>query len=322
MKARLRKIIIFACLFTSLCSFCSCKSKAPGVVGVPSSVAPTSPSQAAQPGTFPAGEILLPEKSGTANEITNAGIDYGNAADGYIMAWYTGEKQAKLQVKMDETKYNYDLNNEGNAEVFPLQLGNGAYTIKVLEQTEGTMYLPIVTQEIQVTLKTEFEPFLRPSQYSNYNADSLSAQKGRELASGCASDVEIVSKVYEYIKENIKYDAPKAEVVTQQTDYLPDPDETLQTGKGICFDYASLVCAMLRSNGIPTKLITGYVSPSGLYHAWNEIYLQNEGWVEMKIYVDLKTWKIIDLTFAAGMSSQDIANYIGDGENYTTRYVY
>ena len=42
----------------------------------------------------------------------------------------------------------------------------------------------------------------------------------------------------------------------------------------------------------------------------------------MKIYVDLKTWKIIDLTFAAGMSSQDIANYIGDGENYTTRYIY
>ncbi len=80
-------------------------------------------------------------------------------ADGYIMAWYTGEKLAKLQVKMGETKYNYDLNNEGNAEVFPLQLGDGAYTIKVLEQTEGTMFLPIVTQEIEVTLKTEFEPF-------------------------------------------------------------------------------------------------------------------------------------------------------------------
>lgn len=322
MKGQLRKIIIFACLFTSLCSFCGCKSKTPGVVGVPSSVAPASPPQTTQSSMFPVSEILLPEKSGQANETEHAGIDYGNMADGYIMAWYTGEKLAKLQVKMGETKYNYDLNNEGNAEVFPLQLGDGAYTIKVLEQTEGTMFLPIVTQEIEVTLKTEFEPFLRPSQYSNYNADSLCVQKAKELAVGCTSDVEVVSKVYEYIKENIKYDAEKAEVATKQTDYLPDPDETLETGQGICFDYASLVCAMLRSNGIPTKLITGYVSPTGLYHAWNEIYLQEEGWVEMKIYVDLKTWKIIDLTFAAGMSSQDIANYIGDGENYTTRYIY
>ena len=43
-----------------------------------------------------------------------------------------------------------------------------------------------------------------------------------------------------------------------RVDDLPSVDETLKTKKGICFDYAALMTAMLRSQGIPTKLEIGY----------------------------------------------------------------
>ena len=37
---------------------------------------------------------------------------------------------------------------------------------------------------------------------------------------------------------NISYDEEKARTV--ESGYLPDVDETLESGKGICFDYAAL----------------------------------------------------------------------------------
>ena len=41
-------------------------------------------------------------------------------------------------------------------------------------------------------------------------------------------------QVYDYVVSSIAYDYEKAESVT--SGYLPDVDETLATGKGICFE--------------------------------------------------------------------------------------
>jgi transglutaminase-like putative cysteine protease len=42
---------------------------------------------------------------------------------------------------------------------------------------------------------------------------------------------------------------------------------------------------MLRSQGIPTKMVKGYAKDSTIYHAWNEIYLEKE-----------KRWIVVDVT--------------------------
>lgn len=116
--------------------------------------------------------------------------------------------------------------------------------------------------------------------------------------------------------KNIQYDTEKA--ATVQNGYLPSPDETLRTGKGICFDYASLAAAMLRSEGIPCKLITGYVGEE-TYHAWNSFYLESEGWITVEIRAKADEWQRVDITFAAGgMPAGEIQN---DSE-YTTRFTY
>lgn len=75
--------------------------------------------------------------------------------------------------------------------------------------------------------------------------------------------------------EHITYDDVLAETV--QADYLPVNDKTLEAGKGICFDYASLMAALLRSQNIPTKLEVGYSGDA--YHAWISVYLKEKGWV-------------------------------------------
>ena len=75
---------------------------------------------------------------------------------------------------------------------------------------------------------------------------------------------------------------------------------------------------MFRSLGLPCKVITGYVSPGDLYHAWNMIYIDGE-WMSAEITVEADTWCRIDLTFAAAQQGTET---VGDGETYTDRFVY
>jgi len=98
-------------------------------------------------------------------------------------------------------------------------------------------------------------------------------------------------------------------------------DSVLAEKKGICFDYASLMTGMLRSQGIPCKLVVGYAGKA--YHAWISVWTAETGWIEGTIYFDGSTWHRMDPTFASsGSSSKSIMQYIGDGSNYTEKYLY
>ena len=79
--------------------------------------------------------------------------------------------------------------------------------------------------------------------------------------------------------------------------------------------------AMLRSQGVPVKLIVGYAGD--VYHSWINVYSEKDGWIEGKIYFDGKQWKLMDPTFASsGNSSDAIMEYIGNGSNYSAKYQY
>ena len=115
------------------------------------------------------------------------------------------------------------------------------------------------------------------------------------------------------------YDDKKAETVP--SGYLPDVDETLATGKGICFDYAALTTAMLRSQNIPTRLEIGYSGK--IYHAWISVYIEDIGWIDNLIEFTGDGWTRMDPTFASSNdNSENILKYIGDGSNYTMQYLH
>ena len=102
---------------------------------------------------------------------------------------------------------------------------------------------------------------------------------GAKLAAPADDDLDVVTYIYDYIIDNIKYDFDRAENVS--VGYLPDIDKVLEEGKGICFDYAALATAMLRSQGIPTRLVVGY--SDDVYHAWISVYIEDVGWVNKAI---------------------------------------
>ena len=281
-------------------------------------------------GAAPSGESGSsdPESSYEVPEFRDAGyneaeadgnsevlVDLSGKDEGYFSLVCTADAKIKLQVFKDDEVYTYDVVT-GKEQVFPFQLGNGSYTIKVMKNIVDTKYSELYSCTAEVELADEFDPFLRPSQYADYDQSSDCVAKAAELAASSSDAHDFISNVYSYVCKNITYDKEKA--ATVQSGYLPDPDSTLKEGKGICFDYASLAASMLRSQGIPTKIIFGYVGDSGnLYHAWNMFYTEESGWVAVEFEVSEDDWNRMDLTFSANGSD---SKYIGDGSNYLDVY--
>lgn len=274
-----------------------------------------------------AATVLVPQASGTAEYgNSSAKIDASNASKGYIMASYKGSVSTiKLQITgSDGNIYTYNLNNSGRYETFPLTAGNGSYTINIYENVVGTSYALAFGKTINVTLENQHLPFLYPSQYVNFNANSNAVKIGEQLASGAADQLEIISRVYNYVIANITYDDAKAAQIQsgQMTTYLPNVDKALSTGKGICFDYAAVMATMLRTQGIPTRLEVGYVT-GGIYHAWISTYIDEVGWVNGVIQFDGVSWRLMDPTFASsGKGSESVTQFINNSSNYSTKFRY
>ena len=251
-----------------------------------------------------------------------AAIDASNSNQGYVSVKYTGGSNVRIKAQVTKsggTTYTYDLNNNGKYEVFPLTEGDGTYSIKVFENTSGSKYAQAFSQNVTAKLDNDFIPFLYPNQYVDFNADSKVVKKAAQLASPSGDELETIANVYNYVVNNITYDNNLAQNV--QSGYLPNVDAVLDKGSGICFDYAALMTAMLRSQNIPTKLVIGY--SGNLYHAWINTYVDEVGWVDNIIYFAGTDWKLMDPTFASsGKGDKSIQQYIGDGKNYKSKYTY
>ncbi|MDO4530824.1 MAG: transglutaminase-like domain-containing protein, partial [Bacillota bacterium] len=187
------------------------------------------------------------------------------------------------------------------------------------ENTSGNKYAVVVSASFKVMLKNEFVPYLAPNQYVDYAAAPKAVAKGKEITAGISDPLQKVAKVYDYVVKNLTYDKQKA--ATVQSGYLPVIDQVLAAKKGICFDYAALMTGMLRSQGIPCKLVVGYAGTA--YHAWISVWTKETGWIDNAIYFDGNTWHRMDPTFASSAKENDtVMQYIGDGKNYTAKYNY
>lgn len=197
----------------------------------------------------------------------------------------TNQNRMRLLIDKDGERYTYNIYKEEDIQQFPLQMGNGNYTVRIMENTEGNKYRTVSTKTIELNLANPEAVFLNSIQEINWDESMEAIKMAKALTKGMTSDQEKVNAIYNYITKNISYDRKKVNTLT--TFYLPNIDSTLKDGQGICYDYSSLFASMLRSVGVSTKMVKGYTSElPNEYHAWNEVNIDGQ-------------WKVIDTTFDA-----------------------
>lgn len=259
-----------------------------GTVQMSSSLPPMAApikTPAAKP--MPAVTAKIPHAAGAEVFSKNgAEIDYSNAAQGYIMVRYSGSSAIKVLVYFNggSSYYQYNISSDGNYVTLPLQSGSGSYKVRFMENVTGTSYAELCATELNASV-SGWGYTLYPNQYVSYDSSSAAVAKAKSLCALSTSNAQKVSTIYKFITTTVKYDYKKAGSV--KSGYLPNVDSTLSAKTGICFDYAALMAAMCRAQGIPTRLIIGNTTAG--YHAWNEVYLDG--------------WKRYDPTFAAAGQS-------------------
>lgn len=221
------------------------------------------------------GDAVWPQADGV-NEKSDGGltVDYSHAQDGYVMVkGPESDKRLKLRISRGKATMTYDLNSNGEYEVFPLQLGSGEYQCVLFKNAKGKKYSQEGKVKFKVELSREDAAFLCPSQWVNYTAETQAVLLSEEICAGLESDREKFDAIRAYIQSNYVYDFVKAATVTGGT--MPDIDGCYETKMGICQDLAAMAACMLRVQGIPTKLIIGYVGKN-YYHAWNGVIIDGE----------------------------------------------
>ena len=252
----------------------------------------TNPPQTDPPQTEPSPSYIITPTADGVKVYSNgdALIDASNSSQGYLMIKLKKAMSGSYRILVNaddiNVRYTFQLNNSGNYEVIPITEGSGSYTVSVLKVTSAGKGTVMFKQALNVSVSDSFLPFLTPNQFCMYSYVST-AENG---ANG----------------------------------YIPVPDTVLANKSGICFDYASLMAAMLRSQKIPTKVVVGYAGD--IYHAWISVYVDGSGWIDGYIYFDGNKWNRMDPTFAASAKDENdyksIVDFISDGSNYSVIYYY
>ena len=267
-------------------------------------------------------EVRVPLSPGTSTaENDKVRVDYSNSADGYIsVRWNETGKRVKLRITSGGSTYDHDVPTGGVTEYYPLSCGSGSYTVQIYEQTDGDRYAKVLEQEFTAEIRSETSPFLYPNRYVAFSQNSACVEKAAQLCAGRSGTIEKTAAIFGWVTDNVSYDRELA--ATVKSGYVPDPDSVLKKKTGICYDYASLMAAMLRSQGIPSRLVVGYAKES-IYHAWNEVWTEQTGWITPELLLSRNGYNIVDATFYAGSADKaKIADYISDSGNYSALYYY
>lgn len=259
----------------------------------------------------PAGENAGTKNTTSSNDATastsntnsdmKASIDTTTANQGYVsVAYYNPGKTLKAYIEANGRSQAFSMRNDGNWTNVPLTLGQGSYKISIMQNTTGDSYSFVQSVNVSYTDSGSMDKYLQSIPTMEYNSSMAAIQKAAALSAG-KSEADKVKAIYEYVVLNTSYDTAKLNNLP--SGYEPNIEDTFKARKGICYDYSALFGAMCRSQGIPCKLVKGYVKNVNGYHAWNRVYVDGQ-------------WKVVDTTSDAVYRASGYSTDMYKGSGY------
>ncbi len=100
--------------------------------------------------------------------------------------------------------------------------------------------------------RSEHYEYLAPSEHVCWEPGDAVAELAASAVAGAASVPEMVSAVVAEVRSALRYQQGSTDIGVT----LP---ELLAGGEGVCQDFAHLAAGMLRSTGVPTRYVSGYL---------------------------------------------------------------
>ena len=216
-------------------------------------------------------------------------INTDNLSKGFITITYNSTDAVKFKVliTLADQKISYPFKANGTSTNFPLQLGNGKYSIGLLKNVSGTKYVYVSQKTVELNLSDPNIVYLNSVQNINFSEEMKAIDFGKTLLSKDKTTNDKVKSLYNYLVKGMAYDYSKIAKLTSE--YIPNVEQTYEDMEGICYDYSALFASIQRYHGIPTRLVKGYSKYVEGYHAWNEVFIDGK-WLIIDNTVD-NTWK-------------------------------
>lgn len=214
-------------------------------------------------------QLKLPDVSMTNKQNAEDYVEYdlSTADEGYIVIKPLKDNIACV-IDVDGKSYSY-LKLPKKKIVIPLAINSNNYKISLAKPYKDRHKYIIFNNPIYNEYTEDI--FLMPNYVVNFSLNS--SYRNRAISLKGSSDDQTILNIYDWVRENIKYDQEKkAEIQENDTgfcDYIPNLDKIYNEKKGVCLDKAALATAFLRIDGIPAKLVFGNLGEE--YHAWVEV---------------------------------------------------
>lgn len=151
---------------------------------------------------------------------------------------------------------------------------------RVVVRTIGLETIPVVNssrEELLTLIENDFH-LLELARPEEIKAKQALQQIIDELDCNHKTVMQIVEACSAYIFSQFKY-------IKGITNIETTVDEILNHRSGVCQDFAHVLLQLLRSMGIPSRYVSGYICPNkngmrgeGATHAWVEAYIPQLGW--------------------------------------------
>ena len=144
-----------------------------------------------------------PQEGSTVWRDSKLKVDVSNIQEGYFYACTASKtnKRLKMRVIKGDVTLTYDLNNKGDMELFPLQLGSGNYKVCLFENISGKKYSQVGTINFRAQLTSEDVAFLYPNVFVNYTPESPAVAEADALCEG-KTPKQAFDAVCAYMKNN------------------------------------------------------------------------------------------------------------------------
>lgn len=204
-----------------------------------------------------------------------------------------------------DRRYYFAVGADEHELDIPLMFGNDSYALDLYEELEDNNYKLVASRRVDVNLDDYSEAYLASSVMAPWGDSAAATSIAAKVTQGKRGDFAIFLAIYKYVTENIVYD------ITKETGsgYRSAPDETVESGYGICLDFAVLLATMLRYSGVKCKLVFGRAKDTNAdaLHSWNEVYLWGR-WV----VVDPTRDAISYVNRSAYKFNKPSKDYVGD----------
>ncbi|MBN2363686.1 transglutaminase domain-containing protein [candidate division WOR-3 bacterium] len=137
--------------------------------------------------------------------------------------------------------------------------------------------------------------YLEPSPLIQ-SKDTKIIEKASEITSGIRIPREKLYALNQWVFRNL---------IKEPTFTVPSSADILNSMKGDCNEHSTLLCALLRASGIPSRLAVGvvYANNDGFYyHAWCEAYV--DGWISVDPTFGQNSADATHLTISRGNSAE------------------